>query len=115
MKRGKQRKFSRESIQRKAFLHALAVSLVAYERIRTTKDRAKAVSAYTDGLITVAKRGTLASRRQLAKNFNFKIVQKLVTELATRFVDRKGGYTRVLNLGQRKSDGAHMAIVEFVE
>ncbi len=114
-KRKKGRKLSREKGQRKALLRSLARELFLRERIKTTEAKAKEVSSFAEKQITKAKSGTVSSRRLLAKNFSSKIVKKLVDEIAPRFKERKGGYTRILKLGLRKSDGAKMAIIELVK
>lgn len=113
MRRGKNVKFGRERNQRKALYKSLATALIDRGKIKTTSAKAKSLSAFTDGLITTAKKQDLASRRELARIFHPKIVKKLVNDLAPRFNDRQGGYTRVIRLGQRKSDGSEMAIIEF--
>lgn len=114
-KRKKGRKLSREKGQRKALLRSLARELFLRERIKTTEAKAKEVSSFAEKQITKAKSGTVSSRRLLAKNFSSEIVKKLVDEIAPRFKERKGGYTRILKLGLRKSDGAKMAIIELVK
>ncbi len=113
-KRKKGRKFSRESDQRKALLKSLARELFLREKIKTTEAKAKELSGFAEKQITKAKKATLASRRLLAKNFSPGVVKKVVEEIAPRYKNRKGGYTRVIKLGPRKSDGAKMAIIEFV-
>ena len=113
-KRKKGRKFSRKSDQRKALLKSLARELFLREKIKTTEAKAKELSGFAEKQITKAKKATLASRRLLAKNFSPGVVKKVVEEIAPRYKNRKGGYTRVIKLGPRKSDGAKMAIIEFV-
>lgn len=109
------RKFSRTRDQRKAFLKALISALVLNGKIRTTQARAKEISGFTEKFITYSKKGDLTSRRRLAKFFPRKVVKKLVDELGPRYKERKGGYTRIIKLGQRKSDGAEMSIIELVK
>ena len=113
MQRGKNVKFCRERAQRQALYKSLATALVDHGKIKTTSAKAKSLSVFTDKLITTAKKQNLAARRELAKTFHPKIVKKLVDELAPRFSDRKGGYTRVIRLGQRRSDAAPMSLIEF--
>lgn len=113
MKRGNLRKFGREKRLKEALYKSLATALIDHGRIRTTSAKAKSLSSFADKLVTTAKKASVVSRRNLAKTFNPKIVKKLVDEVAPRFNNRKGGYTRVVRLGQRKSDGAEMAIIEF--
>lgn len=114
-KRKKGRKLNREKGPRKALLRSLARELFLRERIKTTEAKAKEVSSFAEKQITKAKSGTVSSRRLLAKNFSSEIVKKLVDEIAPRFKERRGGYTRILRLGLRKSDGAKMTIIELVK
>ncbi len=114
-KRKKGRKFNRESGQRKALLKSLAGALILKEKIKTTEAKAKEVSSYVEKIITIAKKGDLASRRRLAQLFPQSIVKKTMDEIAKRYQARKGGYTRVIKLGQRTSDGAEMALIEFIK
>lgn len=116
MKRGNKRKFNREKDQRKALYKSLATALIDHGKIKTTSAKAKSLSVFANKLITAAKKGDVASRRELAKTFHTKIVKKLVDEIAPRFngeTERRGGYTRIIRLGQRSSDGADMAIIEW--
>jgi len=113
-KRKKGRKFSRKTGQRKAFLKSLNRALFLHEKIETTEARAKELSRVSEKFITKAKKGDLAARRYLARFFSQKIVKKLVDDIAKRYKDRSGGYTRIIKAGQRKSDGAKMAIIELV-
>lgn len=113
MRRGKSRKFGREKRLREVLYKSLATALIDHGKIKTTSAKAKSLSIFADKLITTAKKQNLASRRELAKTFHSKIVKKLVDDIAPRFSDRKGGYTRVIHLGQRKSDGSPMSIIEF--
>jgi len=114
MKRSNKRKFGRETIQRKALLKALATALIENEKIKTTQAKAKTLSSFTDRLVTRAKRGDVASRRLLLTKVGSKAVNKLMSEIGPRFKERDGGYTRVIKLGQRQSDGSPMAKIEFV-
>lgn len=114
-KRKKGRKFSRERDQRKAFLRALATALVSNEKIKTTEARAKEVSVFLEKLIAQAKKGNLSSRRRLAGFFSKETSKKIMDEIAPRYKNRPGGYTRIIKLGPRKSDGAEMAIIEFIK
>lgn len=116
MKRGtKLKKFHRTHAQRKAFLKGLTTGLIEHGRIETTLVRAKVVRTAIEKLVTKAKKGDVNARRLLAKHVGPKAVKTLVQDIAPRFTDRTGGYTRVVKLGQRVSDSAPMAIVEFVE
>jgi len=113
MRRGKNVKLGRESTQRRALYKSLATALIDHGKIKTTSAKAKSLSSFADKLVTTAKKQNLAARRELARTFHPKTVKKLVDELAPRFSDKKGGYTRIARLGQRKSDGAEMSIIEW--
>ena len=115
MKKGRQgRKLSRKRDQRSALIRGLANALFSKERIKTTEAKAKAMAPFAEKQITLAKEGSLAGRRLLAKKFSIKIINKLYNEIAPKYKERKGGYTRIMKLGQRKSDGAKMVIIELV-
>ncbi len=109
------RKLSRKKNQRKALLKALASALFLNEKIKTTEAKAKEVSKFAEKCITRAKKGNLASRRLLARYFSSKIVKKLVDDIGPRYKERKGGYTRIIKLGPRKSDGAKIVFIELVK
>ena len=85
------------------------------ERKAELEAKAKEISALAEKFITRAKKQDLSSRRILAKYFSKNLVKKLVEEIAPRYKERKGGYTRIIKLGPRKSDGARMAIIELVK
>ncbi|AMX43606.1 TPA: 50S ribosomal protein L17 [Staphylococcus aureus] len=119
------RKLGRTSDQRKAMLRDLATSLIISERIETTEARAKEVRSVVEKLITLGKKGDLASRRNAAKTLrNVEILnedettqtalQKLFVEIAERYTERQGGYTRILKQGPRRGDGAESVIIELV-
>lgn len=114
-KRQSARKFHRESGQRRALLKGLATALILKEKIQTTEAKAKEVSPYVEKFITIAKKGDLSSKRRLLKFFSPKVVKKMIEEIASRYQAKKGGYTRVIKLGQRFSDGSKMALIEFVK
>ena len=120
------RKLGRTSDQRKAMLRDLATSLIISERIETTEARAKEVRSVVEKLITLGKKGDLASRRNAAKTLrNVDILnedettqtalQKLFGEIADRYTERQGGYTRILKVGPRRGDGAESVIIELVD
>ena len=115
MRRGNKRKFGRETIQRKALYKALATALIDHGKIKTTEAKAKSLSSYIEKLITKSKNGDMASRRLLSQEVGPKSVKKISTEIAPKFKDKNGGYTRIIRLGQRKSDGASMALIEFTQ
>ncbi len=109
-------KLSRDSAHRKALFANLAKELIDHERIRTTEAKAKAVRPEVEQLITLAKRGDLHARRQAlsALGQDKFIVHKLFEEVAPRYADRPGGYTRILKLGPRRSDATEMVFIELV-
>ena len=110
----KGRKLSRKRDQRRALLKSLAQSLFLKEKIKTTQAKAKELSSFAEKQITLAKRGDLTSRRRLVRYFSKEIAKKLIEEIAPRYKERKGGYTRIIKLGPRKNNGAKMAIIELV-
>ncbi len=114
-KRKKGRKLSRKLNQRKALLKSLAGALILKEKIKTTEAKAKEVARFVEKIIGLAKKGDLASRRILGRFFPPQLVKKLISEIGPRYKERRGGYTRIIKLGPRKSDGAKMAIIELVK
>ena len=108
------RKLSRTSAHRKALFRNLVLSLIQHERIKTTDAKAKELRRYADRMVTLGKRGDLAARR-LAFAFmqSRDAVKKLFDEIAPRFTDRPGGYTRVVKFGVRRGDAAPLSIIEF--
>jgi large subunit ribosomal protein L17 len=109
-------KLSRDSAHRKSLLMNLSKELIDHERIETTTAKAKAVKPEVERLITLAKRGDLHARRQAlsALGQDKFVVYKLFDEIAPRYSERPGGYTRILKLGPRKSDATEMALLELV-
>ena len=109
-------KLSRDSAHRKSLLMNLSKELIDHERIETTTAKAKAVKPEVERLITLAKRGDLHARRQAlsALGQDKFMVYKLFEEIAPRYTERAGGYTRILKLGPRKSDATEMALLELV-
>jgi large subunit ribosomal protein L17 len=110
------RKLSRSSAHRKALYRNLSREVIDHERIKTTEAKAKAVKPEVEKLITLAKRGDMHARRQaMAKLGQDKfIVYKLFEEIAPRYAERPGGYTRILKLGPRRSDANEMVFLELV-
>ena len=115
------RKLGRATDTRMALLRNLASDLIIHERLETTEAKAKELKSVVEKMITLGKRGDLHSRRQAAAflynqeaNENENVIQKLFDDVAARYEDRQGGYTRVLKLGARQGDGAKMAIIELV-
>jgi large subunit ribosomal protein L17 len=101
---------------RRAMLRNMVTSLLKHERIKTTKMRAKEVRRYAEKMITVAKKETLASKRDVLGFVREReVVNKLFKTLIYRYADRKGGYTRMLKLGYRAGDGAEMVFLELVD
>ena len=114
-KRKKGRKLSLKRDQRKALLKSLLRALFLHEKIKTTEAKAKEISVLAERYITKAKDNTLHAKRILAESFEPKLVKKITEEIAVRYKDRRGGYTRVIKLGPRGRDGARMAIIELVK
>lgn len=111
-----QRKLSRTSSHRKALLRNMVTSLLEHEAIRTTDAKAKELRGVAEKMITLGKRGTLHARRQALATIRSKeVTAKLFDELAGRYRQRAGGYTRILKLGPRPGDAAPMAIIELVD
>ena len=109
------RKLSRYRDQRTALLRGLVSELIRHEQITTTLAKAKETRVFAEKLITYGKKGTLHHLRlALAKLPNKKIVEKVFDDVATRYADRAGGYTRIIKLGPRQGDAALMAVIELV-
>ena len=115
MRRGKLRKFGRTKNLRNELYRSLATALVEHGKIKTTLAKAKSLSGFMDKQVTVAKKKDVASRRLLSSKLGTKAVKKLVDEISPRFSDVNGGYTKIIKLGQRRSDSAEMAIIEFTK
>ncbi len=117
MRHQKQRnKLSRSSAHRKALLRNLSRELIEHERIRTSQAKAKAVKPKVEKLITLGKRGDLHARRQALSELGQDkfMVHKLFEEIAPRYAERNGGYTRIVKLGPRRSDSTEMVLLELV-
>lgn len=109
------RKLSRYRDQRVALLRGLAGDLIRHERITTTLAKAKETRVVAEKLITHGKKGTLHHRRlALAQIPDKEVVKKVFDDVALRYADRAGGYTRITKLGRRQGDGAAMAVIELV-
>lgn len=109
------RKLGRPTPHRRAMLRNLTTDLLREGRIETTVTRAKETKRMAEKMITLGKRGDLHARRQaLAYIFDESVVTKVFEEIAPKYADRQGGYTRVLKKGPRRGDGAEMAIIELV-
>lgn len=111
----KGRKLGRQKGHRKALMSNLARSLFKYEQITTTEAKAKELRRVAEKLITMAKKNDLASRRLANGILNDKeILKKLFDNIAPRFKDRKGGYTSIVKMEQRKGDAARMAVIKLL-
>ncbi|OGY46468.1 MAG: 50S ribosomal protein L17 [Candidatus Buchananbacteria bacterium RIFCSPHIGHO2_01_FULL_44_11] len=105
----------RKAASRKALLRGLANNFIIYEKMKTTKAKAKAVRPLVEKLITLAKKNDLNSRRRLIKVlYHKKAVSKALEVLGPRYLERKGGYTRIIKIGRRDGDAAEMVQIEFV-
>ena len=115
------RKLGRTTNHRLAMLKNLATSVIWHGQIETTEAKAKDLKVLADKMVTLGKKGTLAARRQAARLVRFEkaedgqfAIQKLFSEIAPKYQERNGGYTRVLKLAPRRGDAASMAIIEWV-
>lgn len=113
-KRIHNRTLSRKAGPRKALLRSLLRSLILKEKIKTTQARASEISPLAEKLVTIAKKSGVVKRRQLAALLDQDSAKKLIEEIAVRYQERKGGYTRIIKLQPRKSDSARRAIIKFV-
>ncbi|OFW75547.1 MAG: 50S ribosomal protein L17 [Alicyclobacillus sp. RIFOXYA1_FULL_53_8] len=118
------RKLGRTSSARKALFRSLVTDLFLYERIETTEAKAKELRSIADKLITLAKRGDLSARRQVAayvrretleETSEQDAIQKLFAEIGPRYTERHGGYTRIMKVGPRRGDAAPMVLIELVK
>lgn len=113
--RKKGRKLSRTPSHRRATLRNMATSLFLHERIETTTAKAKELRPYAERLITLARRGDVHARRLAARKIQDRqALGKLFDDIAPRYAERPGGYTRILKLGNRKGDAADMSLIELV-
>lgn len=109
------RRLGVKSAHRRAMLRNAATSLFKNGKIQTTEPRAKELVSVAEQMITLAKRGDLAARRSaLAYLMEEDVVTKLFSEIAAKYADRQGGYTRIIRLEQRRGDAAQMALIELV-
>ena len=110
------KKLGRDSAHRKALYSNLAGALITHGRIQTTEAKAKAVKPFAEKMITLGKRGDLHARRKaLAELRSQDVVHNLFAEVAPRFAERPGGYTRIIKLGARQGDAAEMVYLELVD
>ncbi len=111
----KGRKLGRKKGQREALLNSLAASLIQHEKINTTEAKAKELRPFIEKLVTRGKKQDVQSLRMLQKRLPKDVAYKLYHQIAPRYEDREGGYTRILKLAKRRThDGAKMAVIEFV-
>ncbi len=108
------RKFGREKNVRNGLLKSLALALVLNEKIMTTEAKAKEIRPIVEKLITTGRSKTLVSRRNIGAVIGVAGAKKVVDELSPKYTSRAGGFTRITKLPQRLSDGAKMAVIEFV-
>jgi large subunit ribosomal protein L17 len=108
------RQLQRDANERKALFKSLMESLILEERITTTEAKAKAIKGSIERLVTKARKGAVAERL-LQPYFHMNAVKKLVTDIAPRFVNRPGGYTRIVKIGNRTHDNAKIVMMEWVE
>ncbi len=112
----KGKKLGRDSAHRKALYSNLTGALIEHGRIKTTQAKAKAVKPIAEKMITLGRRGDLAARRQaLAYLRSQEVVHQLFSEVAPRFADRPGGYSRIVKIGPRYGDSAEMVYLELVD
>ena len=110
------RKLGRSPAHRAALYRNLVTELLSHDRIRTTDEKAKEIRRFADRMVTLGKQGTLAARRRaLAFVRDKDVVHRLFSEIAARFADRAGGYTRIVKLGQRPGDAASMSLIELTD
>src|SRR6266536_2282253 len=111
------RKLSRKQGPRLSLFKNLTVSVIRYERVKTTEAKAKEISGRVERVISLAKRGDIAARRSVVANFPNEplVVAKLFDEIAPKYADRTSGFTRIVRLGQRRGDAAEIVQIELVE
>ena len=110
------RKLGRSQGHRTALYRNLTVSILRYERVKTTEAKAKEIQGRVERMITIAKRGDLSARRKVVSEFPNEplVVTKLFDEIAPKYADRTSGYTRIVKIGQRSGDAAEMVQIELV-
>ena len=114
--RAQGRKLGRTSAHRKAMFRNQLAALITHERITTTVAKAKELRPQAERMVTLARTPTLANRRRVLEDLSDKeVVQRLFDDIAPRFSDRPGGYTRIVRVGRRRGDNAEMAIIEFID
>ena len=113
------RKLNRTSSHRKALMRNLAMSLITHKRIKTTDAKAKELRGFVERLVTYAKKGDIHNRRLIQQKLPGKlgknIANILIHDIAPEYENRSGGYTRIINLNNRKNDNAPVSLIEFVD
>lgn len=113
-KRNASRKFGRERSQRRALMRGLCENLFLHGSVKTTLARAKEMRSVAERAVSLGKRQDLASRRLLSAQFSSQVAKKVYSDIAPRYTERRGGYTRILKLGVRSGDAAPLAKIELV-
>ena len=110
------RKLSRKQGPRLALFKNLTVSVLRYEKVQTTEAKAKEIRGRVEHMITLAKRGDLAARREVLSQFPNEplVINKLFDEIAPKYADRTSGFTRIVKIGQRRGDAAEIVQIELV-
>lgn len=108
------RKLGRERKVRVALIKSLALSLVLRKKMQTTEAKAKEVQPFVEKLVTLGKNGDVASRRLIVSKIGAKGAGEVFKTISPKYKDRKGGYTRIIKIGNRVKDAARMAVIEFV-
>ena len=115
----KGRKLNRTSSHRKSLMSTMSCSLVMHKRIISTEPKAKDLKSFVDSLVSYAKKGDVHGRRLIMKKIKGKLKKEisnlLIHEIAPNYIDRNGGYTRIIKLNNRKNDNARMSLIEFVD
>ena len=111
----KNRKFGRQTKQRSSLIRSLLISLIEKNKIVTTESKAKSLKVEIEKLITRSGNNDLATIKFLTSKIGKTAASKMIKEIGPRFIDRKGGYTRIRKLAPRISDGSTMALIEFVQ
>ncbi len=109
------RRFKRDINQRKSLFKGLMISLVVYGRIKTTEAKAKAIKGQIEKIVTHAKNNPSDGKHYLSRYFTEAISDKIINDIAPRFKERPGGYTRIIKIGKRVKDNAPLVLIEWVE
>ena len=112
--KSKGRQFKRNKSQKKALMKHLSEAIILQEKITTTTAKAKELSSHVEKLITVAKKKNLLAAKAIHGGLSDEASKKLLREIADRYKDRNGGYTRIIKISERKGDIAKMSVIEFV-